>query len=84
MIDYASKMHHPLARREQPAHGRRPEGERANLDRCLVPYHAKCMRTQSHIEFIYLYSILFSVVSLTPSIEIGHRQSLTEECPQDC
>ena len=31
---------------------RRPEGEGANLDRRLVPYHGKCMRIQSHIEFI--------------------------------
>ena len=38
----------PLAQREAPAEG-------ANLDRSLVPYHAKCMRIQYHIEFIYLY-----------------------------
>ena len=31
---------YPLARREAPAEGRRPEGEGANLDRHLVPYHA--------------------------------------------
>ena len=32
-----------------------PEGEGANIDRRLVPYHAKCMRIQSRIEFIYIY-----------------------------
>ena len=30
--------------------GRRPEGEGANLDRRLVPYHGKCKRIQSRIE----------------------------------
>ena len=45
----------PLARREAPAEGRRPEGEGANIDRRLVPYHAKCIRIQSRIEFIYIY-----------------------------
>ena len=29
----------PLARRETPAEGQRPEGEGANIDRRLVPYH---------------------------------------------
>ena len=42
----------PLARRQAPAEGRRPEGEGANIDRHLVPYHGKCKRIQSHIEFI--------------------------------
>ena len=46
---------YPLAWHEAPAEGRRPNGKDANLDRRLVPYHAKCMRIQSHIEFIYLY-----------------------------
>ena len=41
----------PLARREAFAAGRRPEG--ANIDRRLVPYHGKCRRIQSRIEFIY-------------------------------
>ena len=45
----------PLARRESPAEVRRPEGEGANIDRRLVPYHGKSMRIQSHIEFIYIY-----------------------------
>ena len=43
---------HPLARREAPAEGLRPDG--ANIDRRLVPYHRKSMRIQSHIEFIYI------------------------------
>ena len=34
--------------------------EGANIDRRLVPYHAKCMRIQSHIEFIYLYIYIYS------------------------
>ena len=38
-----------------PLEARRPEGEGANIDRPLVPYHAKCERIQSRIEFIYLY-----------------------------
>ena len=33
----------------------RPEGEGANLDRRLVPYHGKCKRIQSRVEFIYIY-----------------------------
>ena len=41
----------PGAKRRPKARG--PEGEGANIDRRLVPYHAKCMRIQSHIEFIY-------------------------------
>ena len=45
----------PLARREAQAEGRRPEGEGANIDRRLVPYHEKSMRIQSRIEFIYIY-----------------------------
>ena len=45
----------PLAWREAPAEGRRPKGEGANIDWRLVPYHAKCMRIQSRIEFIYIY-----------------------------
>ena len=39
---------------EAPAEGRRPEGEGANIDRRLVPYHVKCKRIQSRIEFIYI------------------------------
>ena len=46
----------PLARHEAPAEARRPEGESANIDRRLVPYHAKSKRIQSRIEFIYLYA----------------------------
>ena len=44
----------PLARREVPVEGRRPEGEGAHIDRHLVPYHGKmkCKRIQSRIEFI--------------------------------
>ena len=48
-----TRISSPLARREALAEGRRPEGEGANIDRRLVPYHAKSMRIQSHIEFIY-------------------------------
>ena len=33
-----------------------PEREGANVDRRLVPYHAKCKRIQSRIEFIYLHA----------------------------
>ena len=40
---------------EAEAEGRRPEGEGANIDRRLVPYHGKSRRIQSRIEFIYLY-----------------------------
>ena len=43
----------PPAQSEALAEGRRPEGEGANLDRRLVPYHRKCKRIQSRIEFIY-------------------------------
>ena len=49
-----SICYYPLARREAPAEGRRPEG--ANIDRRLVLYHAKYKRIQSRIEFIYLYA----------------------------
>ena len=49
----------PLARRKAPAEGRRPEGEGANIDRRLVPYHGKCRRIQSRIEFIYLYIYIY-------------------------
>ena len=41
-------FYNPLARRKAPAEG-------ANIDRRLVPYHAKCMRIQSRIEFIYIF-----------------------------
>ena len=37
-----SDFFNPLAQREAPAEGRKPEGEGANLDRRLVPYHEKC------------------------------------------
>ena len=50
---------YPLARREAPAEGRRPEGEGANIDRRLVPYHGKSMRIQSRIEFIYIYLFIY-------------------------
>ena len=49
----------PLARREAPAEGRRPEGEGANIDRRLVPYHGKSRRIQSCIEFIYLFIYIY-------------------------
>ena len=48
---------YPLARREAPAEGRRPEGEGANLDRHLVPYHGK--QRESNLAsslYIYLYA----------------------------
>ena len=38
-------LNYPLARRFAPREG-------ANIDRRLVPYHGKCMRIQSHIEFM--------------------------------
>ena len=50
----------PLAWREAPAEGRRPKGEGANIDWRLVPYHAKCMRIQSRIEFIYIYIYIYA------------------------
>ena len=56
---------YPLARREAPAEGRRPEGEGANIDRRLVPYHAKSMRIQSRIEFIYIYIYIYLYASTT-------------------
>ena len=49
---------HPLARREAPAEGLRPDG--ANIDRRLVPYHGKSMRIQSQIEFIYIYLSIYA------------------------
>ena len=54
-----TRVSSPLARRETPAEGQRPEGEGANIDRRLVPYHAKCMRIQSRIEFIYIYIYIY-------------------------
>ena len=42
-------------KREAPAESQRPEGEGANIDWRLVPYHGKCKRIQSGIEFIYLF-----------------------------
>ena len=56
----------PLTRREAPADGRRLEGEGANIDRRLVPYHVKCMRIQSRIEFIYIYIYLFIYMHQRP------------------
>ena len=50
---------YPLPRREAPAEVRSPEGEGANIDRRLVPYHGKCRRIQSRIEFIYLYIYIY-------------------------
>ena len=47
----------PLARREAPPGGRRPEGKGANLDRHLVPYHVK--QGESSLAsslYIYLYA----------------------------
>ena len=58
---------HPLARREAPAEGRRPEGEGANIDRRLVPYHAKCMRIQSRIVFKYIYIYIYIYMHQRPS-----------------
>ena len=54
----------PLARRKAPAEGRRPKGEGANIDRRLVPYHAKCMRIQSRIEFIYIYIYIYLFICI--------------------
>ena len=47
---------YPLARRDASAEGRRPEGEGANLDRHLVPYHVK--QGESNLTsslYIYLF-----------------------------
>ena len=41
------------------AEGRRPEGEGANIDRRLVPYHGKWKRVQSRIECIYIYIYIY-------------------------
>ena len=49
-------LHGPLARRKAPAEGRRPEGEGANLDQHLVPYHGK--QGESNLAsslFIYMH-----------------------------
>ena len=43
--------------------GRKPEGEGANLDRHLVPYHGKCKRIQSGITFIYLFIYLYICIN---------------------
>ena len=51
----------PLARREAPAEGRRPEGEGANLGRHLVPYHVK--QGESNLAsslYIYLFIYLYA------------------------
>ena len=64
--NFTSLFIYPLARREAPAEGRTPEGEGANIDRRLVPYHAKCMRIQSHIEFIYLFIYLYICINRVP------------------
>ena len=58
-MSLAQTQYHPLARRDAPAEDRRPEGEGANIDRRLVPYHGKCRRIQSRIEFIYLYIYIY-------------------------
>ena len=50
----------------------RPEGEGANIDRRLVPYHAKCMRIQSHIEFIYLFIYLYICINRGPRARHQH------------
>ena len=59
-----TRISSPLARREAPAEGRMPEGEGANIDRRLVPYHGKSMRIQSHIEFIYIYIFIYIINGL--------------------
>ena len=48
-----------LARRESPAEGPTHKAEGANIDRRLVPYHGKCKRMQSRIEFIYIYIYIY-------------------------
>ena len=45
----------PSPQGEAPAAGQRPKGQGANIDRLLVPYHAKYKQIQSYIEFIYIY-----------------------------
>ena len=64
---YAQDLRNPLARCEAPAEGRRPEGDGVNIDRCLIPYHAKWKRIQSRIEFIYIYIYLFIYIHQRPS-----------------
>ena len=58
-----STAHYPLARREAPVDGRRPDGEGANIDQRLVTYDAKCKRIQSHIEFICIYIYIFICIN---------------------
>ena len=60
-----SIVFHPAKEQKKPTqllnHPEAPaEGEGANLDRRLVPYHGKCKRIQSRIELIYnIYIYLF-------------------------
>ena len=51
----------PLARREAPVEGRRPDGEGANLDRRLVPYHGKCALGNpiSYRVYLFIYIYLY-------------------------
>ena len=55
-----------LSARQVRSAGRRPEGEGANLDRHLVPYHGRCKRIQSGIEFIYLFIYLYICINCGP------------------
>ena len=66
MVWYGKAWYDPLAQREALAKGRRPKGEGANIDRRLVPYHGKCRRIQSRIEFIYLYIYLHICINRGP------------------
>ena len=54
---------YPLVDAYNYPEGRRPEGEGANINRLLVPYHAKCKRIQSRIEFIYIYIYIFICIN---------------------
>ena len=52
----------PLARREAPPGGRRPEGKGANLDRHLVPYHVK-QGESSLVSSLYIYLFIYLYAS---------------------
>ena len=73
------QSHYPLAWREAPAEGRRPEDEGANIDRRLVPYHGKSMRIQSHIEFIYIYLYASTASSCAASENLALVNSLQQK-----
>ena len=58
----------PLARREPPPGGRRPEGKGANLDRHLVPYHVK-QGESSLVSSLYIYIYASTAVLFATACE---------------